>query len=155
MQALGRHLDELQRQHAQVDTEWEGLLGQLLAAQAAAQEATAAANAELTEREQAHRAAEDRWLREVDRARQEALRSAAALKLQNKAIERMAAQAAVHDRRLRDTQLKLAAAEARANALLSVDRPAKKKPSSVRGRTSRSSIREKNLKLETTRVYHS
>lgn len=62
LQALGRHLDKLQRQHAQVDTERDSLLGQLLAAQAAAQEATAAANAERIEREHAHRAAEDRWM---------------------------------------------------------------------------------------------
>ncbi|MBD9467769.1 DNA-binding protein [Pseudoxanthomonas sp. PXM01] len=118
--ALGRHLDELQRQHAQVDTEREGLLGQLLAAQAAAQDATAAANAARTEREQAHRAAEDRWLQEVDRARQEAARHAAIIVQRDKAIERMTIAQADLQERLRVASVATAAAEARANTLQAV-----------------------------------
>lgn len=74
LQALGRHLDELKHQHAQVDTERANLLTQLLMAQAATQAVTIAANKERSEREQSHRAAEDRWMQEVDRTR-EALKS--------------------------------------------------------------------------------
>jgi hypothetical protein len=120
LQALGRHLDELQRQHAQVDTEREGLLGQLLAAQAAAREASAAANLARTEREQAHRAAEDRWLQEVDRARQEASRHAAIVVQRDKAIERMTSAQADLQERLRVASVATAAAEARANTLQAV-----------------------------------
>ncbi|MBD9437332.1 DNA-binding protein [Pseudoxanthomonas sp. PXM03] len=120
LQALGRHLDELQRQHAQVDAEREGLLGQLLAAQAAAQEAAAAANLARTEREQAHRAAEDRWLQEVDRARQEAARQAAIVVQRDKAIERMTSAQADLQERLRVASVATAAAEARANTLQAV-----------------------------------
>lgn len=87
-----------------MDTEREGLLGQLLAAQAAAQEATAAANAERTEREQAHRAAEDRWLQEVDRARQEAARQAALLTQRDKTIERLTETGAALQERLRTAE---------------------------------------------------
>ena len=89
LQALGRHLDELQRQYAQADAERESLLGQLLAAQAAAHEVASAVNAERVEREQTHRAAEDRWLQEVDRARQEAARQGALVVQRDKAIERL------------------------------------------------------------------
>ena len=120
LQALGRHLDELQRQHAQVDTEREGLLGQLLAAQAAAQEASTAANSARTEREQAHRAAEDRWLQEVDRARQEAARHAATVVQRDKAIERLTIAQADLQERLRTASVATAAAEARANTLQAV-----------------------------------
>lgn len=120
LQALSRHLDELQRQHAQVDTERESLLGQLLAAQAAVQETTAAANAARTEREQAHRAAEDRWLQEVDRARQEAARQAVIVVQRDKAIERMTIAIADLQERLRLASIATAAAEARANTLQAV-----------------------------------
>lgn len=120
LQALGRHLEELQRQHAQVDSERESLLGQLLAAQASAQTATAAANAERTEREQMHRTAEDRWLQEVDRARQEAARQAAIVVQRDKAIERMTIAQAELQERLRVASVATAAAESRANTLQAV-----------------------------------
>lgn len=71
LQALGRHLDELQRQHAQVGKERESLLGQLTATQKSANAAAVASAAERTERELVHRATEDRWMQEIDRVREE------------------------------------------------------------------------------------
>nr|WP_298123950.1 DNA-binding protein [uncultured Pseudoxanthomonas sp.] len=123
LQALGRHLDELQRQHAQMDAERESLLGQLLAAQKAAHEAATAANAERVEREQAHRAAEDRWLQEVDRARQEAARQTALVVQRDKALERLTSAASDLQERLRGAEALAAAAEARASTLQAIHAP--------------------------------
>lgn len=117
LQALGRHLDELQRQHSQVDSERESLLVQLLAAQAATRETAIAANAERTERDQAHRAAEDRWMQEVDRARQEAARQTTLVAQRDKAMERAVTAHAQLQDRLRVAEASAAAADARALTL--------------------------------------
>lgn len=120
LQALGRHLDELRRQHAQVDAERESLLGQLLAAQAAAHDTATVANAERIEREHLHRSAEDRWLQEVDRARQEVTRQALIVVQRDKVIERMTTAHTELQERLRVASAAAAAAEARARTLQTI-----------------------------------
>jgi chromosome segregation ATPase len=108
VQTLDRQLEEAWRQHAQVDAERESLLAQLMATQTVARETATAANTERTQREQAHRDTEDRWMREVDRARQDTARLAATLAEREKAISRAAAAYEELERRLRHAEMDVA-----------------------------------------------
>lgn len=95
-------------------------MGQLLSAQAAAHDTATVANAERIEREHSHRSAEDRWMQEVDRARQEVTRQAMIVVQRDKVIERMTTAHTELQERLRVASAAAAAAGARAHTLQTV-----------------------------------